>query len=285
MGIVLLSAFLHAGWNYLTKKSQRKIVFIWWSLLASLILFSPMFFIYWPKTHISIEGWYCVVATGVIHALYFWFLGGAYERGDLSLVYPLSRGTGPLLVPILAVLLIHEKISRLGVFGIVVIVLGIYVIHLKAFNLRSFLEPLRAVKGSGSIWALSTGVTIAGYSLVDKVGVGIVFTPVYIYLMFVLAWAMLCPWVLVRERGLILKEWRLNKRAILTVGFLDLFTYMMVLFAMTFSKVSYVVAVREVSIVFSALYGILWLNERHGVQKMAGAVLIALGVIMIGLAR
>ena len=81
------------------------------------------------------------------------------------------------------------------------------------------------------------------------------------------------------------EEWIINKGAILVVGFLVLGTYLMVLFAMQMTKVSYVVAVREVSIVFSALYGIICLKEKHGSQKLVGATLIALGVVFIGLSR
>jgi len=285
MAIVLTAAFLHAGWNYLLKKSQRKIVFIWWFLLIAVILYFPMFFYFWPKTTIPLLGWSCVVASGLLHGLYFWFLGGAYERGDLSLVYPLSRGSGPLFVPFLAVGLIHERLFLLGILGITLVIFGIYVIHLRSFTGQSFLEPLLEFRGGASLWALCTGGTIAAYSLVDKVGVGIVYPPVYIYLMLLLAWLFLSPYVLVKQRTWLKEEWHINKGTILVLGFLVLFTYMMILFALRISKVSYVVAVREVSIVFSAFYGIVWRKEKHGRQKFVGAVLIALGAVLIGLSR
>ena len=157
LGIVLAAAFLHAGWNYLLKKSQKKIVFTWWFLLVALILYLPMFLYFWPQTTVSTVGWSCVVATGLLHFLYFWFMGGAYERGDLSLVYPLFRGAGPLFVPFLAVILIHEKISILGGIGIALVILGIYIIHLKSFFRQSFLKPFLAFRGGASLWALCTG--------------------------------------------------------------------------------------------------------------------------------
>jgi drug/metabolite transporter (DMT)-like permease len=286
MAIVLTAALLHAGWNYLTKKSERKIVFIWWFLLIAMVLYLPMFLYCWPQTPIPPAGWYCVAATSVLHGLYFWFLGGAYERGDLSLVYPLARGSGPLFVPFLAVALIHEHLTILGIVGIALVVLGIYVIHLQSFSRRALVAPFTALRGGGaSLWALCTGGTIAGYSLNDKVGVGFVFPPVYIYLAVVGAWLFLTPPVLARERGRLKAEWRLNRLPILAVAFLSTFTYMMVLFALRMSRVSYVAAVREVSIVFSSLFGIAWLREQYGRQKLLGSVLIALGVVFIGLSR
>jgi uncharacterized membrane protein len=285
LGIVLASAFLHAGWNYLLKKSERKIVFIWWFLLVSAIIYLPVFLYYVPKFSIPVEGWYCIVATGLIHGVYFWCMGGAYQRGDLSLVYPLARGSGPLLVPILAVILLREEVSPLGMMGIALIIGGIYCIHLRSFTRSAFLEPVRALRGGASRWALFTGLAIACYSLVDKVGVGLVYPPVYIYLMLLITWLVITPWVLIRERHWLKSEWQCRKGSIVAVGFLSGFTYLLILFALTMSKVSYVAAVREVSIVLSAYFGIVWLKEKQGRQKLIGAVLITAGVVAIGLSR
>ena len=285
LAIVIVAAFLHASWNFLAKKSKKKMAFIWWFLLIATLAYLPMFLYYWPRQAISLAGWACIVATGILHALYFWFMGGAYERGDLSLVYPLSRGSGPLFVPILAIIFLQEQLSFAGIVGISLVILGIYSIHLKSFSIDSFLEPFRALRGSASVWALCTGGTIAGYSLVDKVGVGLVYPPVYIYLMFVISLLLLSPYVLVTQRDALKLEWLVNKGPVLIDGFLVLFTYLMILFAFRLSKVSYVVAAREVSIVFSAFLGIVWLEEKHASQKIAGAALIALGVVFIGLSH
>jgi len=283
--IVIMAAFLHSGWNFFLKKSLDKLTYIWSFLLVSLVFYSPMFFYYWVRADIAMEGWLCIIATGLLHLLYFTFMSGAYERGDLSLVYPISRGAGPLLVPLLAVLFLHEKIYPLGALGIALIVLGIYVIHLRSFAFNSFVEPFHAVKDSASAWAIMTGLTIAGYSLVDKVGVGFVEPPLYIYIMLLIVVVLLTPFVLTKKREALKKEWRCNRNNILALGVVVLLTYMMVLFAFRISKVSYVVAVREVSIVLSTIYGLVWLKEQHVMQKMTGSVIIALGVIFIGVSQ
>ena len=178
LGIVVLAAFFHACWSLLAKTSHKKIVFIWLFLLVAAVVYLPMFLYFWPEVAITSIGWACIVATGILHALYFWFMGGAYERGELSLVYPLSRGSGPLFVPILAIVLMREQLSLPGIGGICAVVAGIYTIHLQSFSFHSFFDPFRAMQGSASLWALSTGGTIAGYSLVDKVGVSLVYPPV-----------------------------------------------------------------------------------------------------------
>jgi uncharacterized membrane protein len=285
LGLVLIAALSHAGWNLLAKKSSNKLVFIWWFLLIASVGYLPMFLYFWPQLTITPTGWACIVATGVLHALYFWFMGGAYERGELSLVYPLARGSGPLFVPILAVTFLQEQLAVTGMVGIALVVLGIYFIHLNSFHIDSMIEPLRAMRGSASIWALCTGGAIAGYSLVDKVGVGIVYPPVYIYLMFVISLVLLSPYVLVNERQNIKLEWQVNWGLILIDGLLVLFTYLLILFAFQLSKVSYVVAAREVSIIFSTVFGILWLKEEHASQKIVGTLLIAIGVVLIGLSK
>lgn len=280
--LVLVSAFLHACWNYLAKTSLKKIVFIWWFLLLSAIAYFPMFLYFRPEAGLSRTGWLFVLATGFLHFLYFYFLGMAYERGDLSLVYPVSRGAAPMLVPVAAALFLGETVSPIGGTGIFLVVAGLYVIHLKGFSGRNFGEPLRALRNPGSVWAALTGIAIAGYSLVDKAGVAWVHPPVYIYLMGVLTWLLLTPFVLARHRSHILPEWRTNGRAIVLVALLVMASYLLILFAMQTANIGYIIAAREISIVFSVLFGLYRLGEKHGLQKLTGAILITTGVVCIG---
>ena len=191
--------------------SGNKIAFTWCFLTAAMIMYLPVCLAFWPQQSISKLGWACIVGTGIFHFLYFWFMGRSYERGNLSLVYPLFRGFGPLLVPILAVASLNEELVAIGIAGIaliVLIVLGIYVLHLKSFRLKSFIEPFASLRGGASLWALCTGISIAAYSIVDKVGVTQVFPPVYLYLGITISWAMLTPYVLSRRKDEILHEWR-----------------------------------------------------------------------------
>jgi drug/metabolite transporter (DMT)-like permease len=242
-----------------------------------------MFLFFYPGAQIPATGWVCIVATGLLHTLYFFLVCVSYERGDLSVVYPLARGFGPFWVPVLAVILLHEQLSAIGATGIALVVAGIYTIHLESFSLRMVFKPFTAIRSSASILALLTGCTIAAYSLVDKVGIRSVIPPVYIYFLFFIPAILLTPYVLVKKRAELSAEWRNHKGPICVVGFLVVFTYLLVLFAMQTSQVSYVVAVRELSIVFSTLFGVLWLKEGHRQVRIIGALLITAGVIMIGL--
>jgi len=283
MALVLASALLHAGWNVLAKKSNRKIVFIWWFLLVSAVLYLPMFLYFLPKKIITPAGWWFAFGSGVIHFLYFYFLGRAYQSGDLSLVYPLSRAIAPIVVAIVAVIFVGEQIRTAGCIGIMAVVSGIFIIHLRSFSRNSLAEPLAALRGEASIWAILTGLTIATYSLVDKIGVRLVEPPVYIYLINFITWLLLSPFILKTEAGRIIAEWHKNRLNIVVVAILVTASYLMILVALRMAHVSYVVAVREMSIVFSVVLGVVLLKERYGKQKLMGSVLIIIGVVTIGL--
>lgn len=285
LGLVLAAAFLHATWNLALKQSTRKLTVSWLGTLVGALLATPGLLLVPGELRISPGGWACVVATGLLHALYFLFLSEAYERGELSLVYPLARGSGPLLVALLAPFLLQEVLTPGGATGIGLVVLGV-------FGLAGGPEPTPPGRSRLlSQWhaphvamALLTGLTIAGYSLVDKVGVSLVHPTLYQILMMALAFLALAPYVLTRQRPSLASlkaEWR----TIAIVGIFSFVAYQLVLFALRLAKVAYVVATREVSIVFGAALGAAFLGERHGPRRLLAAASVAAGTILIGLSR
>ena len=284
--LILLAAFLHATWNYMAKKSRDKLSFLWLFIIAAMVIYLVPFLYRLRSHHIPANGWIYIFATGLIHAFYFWFLGAAYERGDLSTVYPIARGTAPVLVPFVAAGWLREFPSILGALGIGLVAAGIYTTNLPAFSWHALLQAWRAMRRGPSLLAFSTGITTTLYTVVDKQGVQLVDPFIYIYLMFVLSVLLLSPWMLLRKRKELQNEWANNKRTVGLVGFMCLGAYLLVLSAMaTPSKVSYIAAGRECSILFSALFGILLLKELHGRQKIVGAMLIVLGLGCIALAK
>ena len=285
LAIILISAFLHTAWNFLLKKSTNKIVFTWCFLAASLLMYGPLCYIYWPTSPIPSMGWFCILGTGCCHFLYFRFVAASYKYGDFTLVYPVQRGSGPLLIPIIAVMAMGEELSMTGASGISLVIAGIYIIHLRSFSLLSLLEPFAALRGKSTMFALGAGAVNAVASAIDKVGVANMFPLAYFYTFISLAWVLLSFHVLASHSNDICREWALNWIPILAVGFLYILTYLLILFVLQFSKVSYVSAVREVSIVLSAIVGILLLGEKKAPQKFTGALLICLGVILISLSR
>ncbi|MBI3080021.1 MAG: EamA family transporter [candidate division NC10 bacterium] len=285
LGLVLAAALLHATWNLVLKQSSGKLTVSWLGVLAGALLATPGLLLVPGSLGICPAGWACILATGLLHALYFLFLSEAYERGELSLVYPLARGSGPLLVALLAPLLLGEVLTPGGATGIGLVVLGL-------FGLAGGPEPtapgqsrlLAQRRAPHVAMALLTGLTIAGYSLVDKVGVGLVHPTLYQILMMGLAFLALTPYVLWRRRPSLASlkaEWR----AVALVGVFSFVAYQLVLFALRLAKVAYVVAAREVSIVFGVALGAAFLGERHGARRLIAAASIAAGTLLIGLSR
>jgi drug/metabolite transporter (DMT)-like permease len=286
LALVVSAALLHSIWNLLYKRAKDKASFAWLFGMAAVLLYLPAFLLLVGRQPIPQQAWYVIAASGVIHTFYFAFLGKGYSVGDLSLVYPLARGTGPLLVPIWAGIFLGERPSAIGLAGILSVVGGVYILHLREVSFQGLLLPLRSIRTRPTRIALFSGLLISLYTVVDKVGVSYLDPLVYMYLFTALYSLLYGPYV-VWNSGLkaIETELRINALPILAVGFLMVFTYVMVLHAMTMSNVSYVAAARELSVVFGAAMGTLLLKESYGRSKLAGSLLIALGVTMIGLAQ
>lgn len=285
LALVLAAAVLHATWNFLFKRAKDKPSFVLLFGLASVVMYLPVFVFMVARQPIPREAWFAIAASGVVHTFYFAALARGYSVGDLSLVYPLARGTGPLLVPVWAALFLGEHPSAIGLAGILAVVGGVYTLHLQELSWRGLLRPLLSVRTIATRAALLTGVLISIYTTVDKIGVSYAEPFVYMYLFSALYSLLYAPFVLTTSGWVAVKtEWRLNARSILVVGFLVVFTYTMVLFAMTMSHVGYVAAARESGVVIGAAMGTLLLKESYGRAKVGGSILIAIGIAMIALA-
>ena len=281
IALVVCAAVLHAIWNALAKRAENQFVFLWSSVSLATVLLLPLGLLRLPSDGTPIAGLPFVVASIAIHALYFWALGRSYRHGEFSRVYPMARGLGVALVPLIALPVFGERLSWLGWLGVGLVVLGIAGLSFRSSAMRSALA-----QGSlaGTAWALVTGVTIAGYSLVDKAGVARLHPMPYIALIGLGLSIVLAPLVLA-DRSALSREWRLNWRTILVASAMNLTSYLLVLFAFRLSKVGYVVAARELSILFSAFIGSFWLREGRLAPRLAGATVVLAGVVCVALAH
>jgi drug/metabolite transporter (DMT)-like permease len=280
--LVLLAALCHSAWNLIVKTDARPLEIQSGALVVGTVVCAPVLFFYSPWT-LPPQAWVAIAVSALFESAYVFALTSAYGAGDMSLVYPVARGTGTVLVAPLAVLLLGERLSPQGVIGIALVVGGIFVSHgLGRGALRGWMVGRGHHRALG--WALLTGVFIASYSLVNKVGVTLAPVPLYAFLVF------LADAVLVR----LLQAWwgappALRRDAawgrMIVVGMLMMGAYLAVLVAMSQAPVSYVVATREVSVVLAALFGALILRERHSAARVAGAVVIFGGLCAIALAR
>ena len=278
--LVVCAAILHAIWNALAKRADNQFVFLWCSVSLATALLLPLGLLRLPAEPAPANGLPFVAASVAIHALYFWALGRAYRHGDFSRIYPMARGLGVALVPLVALPLFGEHLSWLGSLGVGLVVLGI--VTLGAMPVAT--TSVARARGAGTFWALVTGLTIAAYSLVDKAGVARLHPMPYIALMGACLSVVLAP-VVLADRPALGREWRRHWRTILVASAMNLTSYLLVLFAFRLSKVGYVVAARELSILFSAFIGSLWLGEGRLAPRLAGASVVLAGVVCVALAR
>lgn len=284
--LVLFSGLCHAGWNFFIKRSRYPSVAYWWMMATSLTVYLPAFIYMVSGSTISLLLIGLILASGLTKAAYYVTLGGAYRHGDLSLGYPIAR-SGTLLIPVWAYLFLDEKIARPAAGGIVLILLGVYLLNVKSATLAAFL-PSRSQLSKGLYLALITAVLMSIYSVIDKAavvrpGLG----PFnFLYVMFFVSFLFLTPYVFWKAGVKVIREEVRGRLGILTLmGLLDLTGYLAVLFAMQLAQVSYVVGLRQVSIVLGAVMGIVFLKEKYGTGRILAAAVIFLGGWLVSISK
>ena len=280
--LVLLSAVAHASWNLMLKRAGDPEVFAWVMLVVGSILLAPVGLALLWYNSMDFPGLWFLLASVVLHVFYFILLARGYATGDLSIVYPVARGMGPMLVPVLAVILLGEIVETMAIVGIAAIVGGIYTISWWGNFHQVLRSPLLFLRSAGMRYAVLTGLTIAVYSIVDKEGVGHIQPLLYIYFMFIGTVALLAPYILANKGMETVKaEWRANAVPITVSGLLAFAAYGLVLTAFSLSRVSYVAPAREVGIVIGVLMGIFLLKEPFGRGRLLGSGLIVGGLVLI----
>ena len=286
MGLVLLSALLHAGWNAAAKKNDKPTAFlaliVGFTLLGTLAML-PMF----PRVSLGAELSWLLLASCCLHGLSFVVLSRAYESGDLSVVYPISRST-PAVVPLLAVPLLGEHVSTVGAVGIGLTLVGMWLVQTGG-ALRT-----AALRQPAALWAYLMLLLTAGFSLVDKRAMtllsdmpwsGPLPRALTYYLIQTSGAALIfLPFVLSRLGRAPLADFARKQLALGVLAALaTLASYVLVLEALRTAQVSYVVAVRQCSVLFAVALAVLALSERPSKVRWAGTLGTIAGVVLIAL--
>jgi drug/metabolite transporter (DMT)-like permease len=277
--LVLFAAVCHTTWNLLLKRGTRRLETQAGALAWGVVLASPVLAIYSVRD-LSATGWALIAASALFETGYVFALTSAYAAGDLSLVYPVARGSAALIVVPLAITVLGERPSPFGLLGIGLVLGGVFGGDASAFRRA----PLMPGRRRALLLALLTGSMTAGYSLVNKVGVGLMPVPLYAYLVFLINVVLVYVIMWARGGTVTILRGGLTARTAL-MGALMLAAYLAVLSAMSLAPVSYVVAAREVGVVVAALLGTLVLREPHSRRRLIAAVVIFLGLIVIALSR
>lgn len=283
--LVVLAAFIHATWNLLAKRAAHAgPAFVCASTLVACVVYLP--WVAWLLLRNTLPWTWpviaCILASGALHLAYSLCLQKGYRVADLSVVYPVARGTGPLLSTLAAFVLLGETPTGRGLLGLLAIVAGIALICTQG-RLAMFAQA-RALQGVR--WGGATGALIAAYTVVDAYGVKVLgIGPVILdWCSNMVRLCMLLPWML-KNRASALQAMRGHWRLAFAVGALSPMSYILVLGALEMgAPLSVVAPTREMSMMVGALFGMVILREPVGVGRAAGCGLLAMGVVLLGLA-
>ena len=282
LGIILVAACTHATWNYAAKRSGGGLPFVWLGGIISLAFYAPVVTGYWLWWHPVLPAGMLpvILGSGLIKTGYALLLQRGYRHGDFSLVYPLARGTGPLLSTIAAIALFGERPTLLALAGGLAIVASVFSLTGGA----ALLHADRAHRRQGLLFGLATGACIAAYTVWDQRAVSHLHLPPVLYdcgTQIVMCMVM-APFAWSRRTELA-HEWRENRGKAATIAILGPVGYVLILTAMSFTPVSYIAPAREISILIGTFFGAHLLKEADAKRRLAAAAGMVLGVIALAL--
>lgn len=267
--LVLAAAGLHAGWNVLLKTSGDPLPTSTRALATSALIVTPVCLIAWFVTGhrwLPSAGWIVLGVSACAEGLYFVFLSRAYLAGDLSVVYPVARGTGPLVAVTAGLLVLREHLTAVELVGVIALLAGIWAVRRPRMN-------------AAVVPALITGLFIGLYTTLDRVGINLGAPWLYAGLLWGLVAVFLVIWTQGRPLGRSANE---NWRTSIGIGTMMALAYGLALVALTLAPVAIVAPLRESAIVLVTAWGVWRLKEREGVAlRVAGAVAIVIGIVLI----
>ena len=267
--IIIFAAFCHAGWSTIVKKSENGLAMMGITSIIEIIIFLPLIFTV-PLPNTSI--WFFIFATTFLHGLYRYSVVKSYEYGDLSFVYPIARGGSVLLIGLISILILKVNINIIGIIGIVLICLGLFMISFltaKKFNRSAF------------IIAITTASLIATYTILDGIAVRRsenAFT--FIYWMLLLNGIPMLVYAFFSRSGFQKK----NSYKIMdgvTAGVLAILGYGLVVWSMQYIEIAYVSSIREISIVLTTLLSFYLLKEEDAHKRVMPSIIICTGITIL----
>ncbi|MBS1574883.1 MAG: EamA family transporter [Bacteroidetes bacterium] len=278
--LVLTAAVIHATWNMLAKKTKGKIPFIWLQYIASNILYLPLLFYQLtqgPTLYSQPLLWFSL-SSAVLHLGYFIVLQKGYRNADLSIVYPLARGSGPVLSFLAGILFLHEQLKLSSVTGLFLIIAGVFVITGLSFKRENNSKIM-----TGVAYGVLTGLFIALYTFNDAVAVKkYAVSPLTLTLATNLFGAVfLLPFIWPQTEEL-KREIKVHKWIIIAIALLSPAAYILVLEALKYASLSVVAPARETSILLGVFMGSKVFNEEDGKRRLIASILILGGIVALG---
>ena len=292
IGLVAVSAVLHLAWNVRLKTAGDPLRAATIGMLAASVGIVPLGIAVWwvgGRVALPTEGIALGVASGVVEAAYFVLLSAAYRRGDLSVVYPVARGTAPLLAVAIGVGLLGERLGVAGSIGVIALLAGFLILQRPwraiAVARSGAAGARQAAADSAILFALATGVTIATYSAIDRVGTRQIDVVVYAAILWATCSVVLVAWVAFVAGGDLLRYGPDAARRAAVGGWLTLGAYLCILVALSMAPLSGVAPLRESATVFAAAWGSVRMGEAsdrsEAVRRIGASVLIVGGALLL----
>jgi uncharacterized membrane protein len=277
MSLVIISGTMNAIWNFFAKRSESKQAYLALIVMTANVILIPILLMELLSERYPLQVYLLLLLSMAAQAAYAFMLSQVYKLGDLSQVYPIQRGTGVLLIPLISVIFMGERLSIAGWAGVAIILLGI--LGLSEWNKRS--NPGQAVQLIPVLTALGVGLCTTSYVLIDKMTLQYV-TPLTLIAASNIGFMLGNVRTMVNGKTL-LSEWRKNKGMILLGSVLMPGSYFLFLLAMNLAPVSHIAPVREIGTVVATLLGIWILKEKNGIRRLMTATAITAGIIVVGI--
>ncbi len=285
LAMVIVAAMLHAAWNIVAKKTGGNRHFVLMGGIAVALMWAPAgLWLGWTEVpRWGGREWAFVAASGLLHLAYFNVLLKGYRVSDLTVVYPVARGTGPLVSSLLAIVVLGEAMTLHAAVGVLCVCGGVFIIAGGTALWRAAHEPARRARVlAGLRWGAATGLLIAAYTVLDGYSVKrLLIVPIILDYVGNLVRLPFMLGPLVRDREGFADAWRRYKWHAAMMGAVSPLAYVLVLYAVRVAPLSHVAPAREVSMLFAALLGGRLLGEGDRGQRMLGALLMGLGVVLL----
>ncbi|MCB1483017.1 MAG: EamA family transporter [Rhodobiaceae bacterium] len=277
LALVLAAAICHATWNFFVKRIDGGPELIWLFSIVSVVLYLPLaiWIIAVEQPELGLAQFGFIAGSTILHLGYFLLLQTGYRKGDLSLIYPTARATGPILSSVLAITLLGEKLVPQMAVGAAIIILGV-------FFLTGGIRRNMSDSTASLLFGIGAGMLIGSYTAWDAHAVSVLLVPPLLldYVSSLGRATLLAP-IALRKRQLIASHWREHRLGVLAIAAFNPLAYILVLYALTFTPVTYVAPLREVSVLLTVLAGSFLLREGNIAQRLGWAAFILAGMTIL----
>ena len=269
--LIFFAALLHALWNIIIKSLNNSLVGIAVKVFFQSIIFFPIIFIVQPPQGLT---WFYLVCSSILHSIYFILLGSMYNRGDMTVIYPIARGCAPVFVTILSLIFLQDSISLVGIIGIITVSFGLVLLSLESFKIEMNIKIIGI--------SLFIALIISIYTFTDGAGVRSAdMASTYIVWNFFLGGWISIGYVFFRNKKELFELQLMDLMYILLATIISFTAYAIIIWSMKHVPIGFVSSMRESSIIFASLIGYYFLKEKIGYIRLLSGFIFFIGVYLI----